>query len=294
MPEKDRKISKKRKAAAADGVVKRAKKPSANPAAVEASQISQQRRDGSDALALAKTPVATPAPQPTIDKALWATQGKPQVVFILESAGIAVTDLGRRKNQVLQHDKDGSFLDAKQQPTWLFRPDIVHQMLLAIFDMPLCKEGHVKVYINTIKQKAIEVSSTTRIPRTFKRFCGLVSQLIDQGKVVNPETDQPLFRVLNYPVRQNVPENAPVYGLCCSEVVDPVNAYSFVKGLPTARKGQPTGYFVIPCRDNAAWPDDDEGFGNYVTQKLCITQYETSPVTLIHKLSNAFERHWQV
>eukprot|EP01063_Lacrimia_lanifica_P036563 TRINITY_DN7291_c2_g1_i1.p1 TRINITY_DN7291_c2_g1~~TRINITY_DN7291_c2_g1_i1.p1 ORF type:complete len:254 (+),score=94.54 TRINITY_DN7291_c2_g1_i1:64-825(+) len=217
------------------------------------------------------------------------------IVIILESAGIAITDLGRRKNQVLQHDKDGAFLDAKGQPTWLFRPDIVHQLLLAVFDMPLCKEGHVKVYINTIKHKAIEVSSTTRIPRTFKRFCGLISQLIDQGKVVNPETDQPLFRVTNYPIRQNIPEGVPVYGLCYSDFEKPQNAYQFVNELkPPADPKAPTAYFVIPCRDNSVWPDEEEGFASYVTDKLCITQYETSPICLIHKLSNAFERMWNV
>ncbi|KAJ9461842.1 Ribosomal RNA small subunit methyltransferase nep-1 [Diplonema papillatum] len=249
---------------------------------------------------------------------------KKKIVFILDSAGVAITDLGRKKNQVLCHDKDGSFLDAKGQPTWLFRPDIVHQMLLAVFDMPLCKEGHVQVFINTIKQKAIEVSPTTRIPRTFKRFCGLMAQLIDQGKVINPETEQPLFRVLPYPVRQQVPERAEkVFGVCNSEVMPPHNVYQLAeelsdahaqtcsggagKAAKTARKRYDAGagadggseedavaYFVIPCRDNAIWPDEEEGFGNYVREKICITQYDTSPVHLIHKISNAFERTWGV
>ena len=198
-----------------------------------------------------------------------------KIVVVLESAGIAITDIGKRKNQVLSHDKDGNFLDAKGQPTWLFRPDIVHQALLAIYDMPLCKEGHVQVYINTIKQKAIEVSPTTRIPRTFKRFAGLISQLIDQGKVVNPETDQPLFKVLNYPVRQLVPENAQVYGLCNTESLTPRNPYDLVEEIDSTHKGRgPVAYFVVQCRDNAVWPDDEEGFGDYVTNRVCITQYE--------------------
>eukprot|EP01064_Diplonema_japonicum_P033042 TRINITY_DN6422_c2_g2_i1.p1 TRINITY_DN6422_c2_g2~~TRINITY_DN6422_c2_g2_i1.p1 ORF type:complete len:248 (+),score=32.79 TRINITY_DN6422_c2_g2_i1:24-767(+) len=215
---------------------------------------------------------------------------KKDIVIILESAGIAITDLGKKKNQVLSHDKDGNFLDAKGQPTWLFRPDIVHQVLLAVFDMPLCKEGHVKVYINTIKHKAIEMEKTTRIPRTFKRFCGLISQLIDQGKVVNPETDLPLCKVLNFPVRQKVPEHAAVHALCCSEDVAPRNVYNFVESLDPSE----THYFVIPCRDNSVWPEPEEGYGDYHTEKLVITQYETNPVCLIHKLSNALERHWGI
>ena len=265
MPEKEHKISKKRKSAAAEGAPKRKKAKSSNPAARESEEIKEKFTPA----------VVPPIAVPKIDKSDWERNGKPQVVFVLESAGIAITDLGRRRNQVLQHDKDGSFLDAKQQPTWLFRPDIVHQTLLAIFDMPLCKEGHVKVYINTIKHKAIEVSSTTRIPRTFKRFCGLISQLIDQKKVINPETDQPLFKVLDYPIRQYVQENAPIYGLCYSEFTDPVNSYQFVEKLQKPKKrSDPYAYFVIPCRDNALWPEEEEGFGTYIQEKLCITQYE--------------------
>ena len=307
MPNED-KGGKKRKATDAGSSAKKAKTavapplpPTPPPAAVAAAKVEA-------------------VPRPVVNKAAWAKHGKPRVVFVLESAGIAITDLGRRKNQVLCHDKDVNFLDAKQQKTWLFRPDIVHQVLLAVFDMPLCKEGHVKVYLNTIKNKAIEVDSNTRIPRTFKRFCGLISQLIDQGKVVNPETDQSLFQVMKYPIRQNVPEKGPVYGLCCSDRIDPVNAHKFVASLPAPSKpSDPTAYIVIPCRDNSVWPDAEEGYGDYVPEqnKITITQYEvcrqtpppphahvhpththpptqTSPVTLIHKISNAFERHWQV
>ena len=55
-----------------------------------------------------------------------------------------------------------------------YRPDIVHQVLLALMDSPLNKAGHLHVLMLTKKNVLIEISAHTRIPRTFKRFCGLM------------------------------------------------------------------------------------------------------------------------
>ena len=54
------------------------------------------------------------------------------------------------------------------------RPDIVHQVLLALLDSPLNKAGHLRVFMQTKKRVLIEVSPHTRIPRTYKRFAGLM------------------------------------------------------------------------------------------------------------------------
>ena len=55
-----------------------------------------------------------------------------------------------------------------------YRPDIVHQVLLALLDSPLNKAGHLRVLMLTNKNVLIEVMPHTRIPRTFVRFCGLM------------------------------------------------------------------------------------------------------------------------
>lgn len=47
-------------------------------------------------------------------------------------------------------------------------------MLLALLDSPLNKAGLLQVYIHTEKNVLIEVNPRTRIPRTFKRFSGLM------------------------------------------------------------------------------------------------------------------------
>ena len=48
------------------------------------------------------------------------------------------------------------------------------QCLLTLLDSPLNKAGLLQVYIRTAKGVLIEVNPHVRIPRTFKRFSGLM------------------------------------------------------------------------------------------------------------------------
>lgn len=55
-----------------------------------------------------------------------------------------------------------------------FRPDILHQELLALLDSPLNKAGKLRVYVHSASNVLIEVNPKCRIPRTYKRFAGLM------------------------------------------------------------------------------------------------------------------------
>ena len=55
------------------------------------------------------------------------------------------------------------------------------QALLAVLDSPLNKAGYIRaVYVRTKKNVLFEVDPSVRIPRTFKRFSGLMSQLLQK------------------------------------------------------------------------------------------------------------------
>lgn len=56
------------------------------------------------------------------------------------------------------------------------RPDISHQCLMMLLDSPLNRAGMLQVYIHTTKNVLIEVNPHIRIPRTFKRFSGLIGK----------------------------------------------------------------------------------------------------------------------
>jgi hypothetical protein len=61
------------------------------------------------------------------------------------------------------------------------------QCLLTLLDSPLNKAGKLQVYIHTAKGVLIEVNPSVRIPRTFKRFGGLMGKSIPP-----PSQPQPL------------------------------------------------------------------------------------------------------
>jgi rRNA small subunit pseudouridine methyltransferase Nep1 len=74
------------------------------------------------------------------------------------------------------------------------RPDIIHITLLSVLGSPLCKENLMQVYTHTRDDYVIGVDSSTRLPRVYSRFTGLMSQLLDAGKVP-PSSDKPLLKI---------------------------------------------------------------------------------------------------
>ncbi|MEM1700050.1 MAG: 16S rRNA methyltransferase [Desulfurococcaceae archaeon] len=74
------------------------------------------------------------------------------------------------------------------------RPDIVHVSLLEALESPLCKNNLLKIGVHTIGGHAIFVDSSTRIPKNYNRFVGLMEQLFKYGKVP-PNAENPLLYV---------------------------------------------------------------------------------------------------
>ncbi|KAL3952345.1 hypothetical protein ACCO45_014062 [Purpureocillium lilacinum] len=75
------------------------------------------------------------------------------------------------------------------------RPDITHQCLLTLLDSPINKAGKLQIYIHTAKGVLIEVSPSVRIPRTFKRFAGLMVQLLHRLSIRSTNSNEKLLRV---------------------------------------------------------------------------------------------------
>jgi rRNA small subunit pseudouridine methyltransferase Nep1 len=84
----------------------------------------------------------------------------------------------------------------------------VWQCLLALLDSPLNQSGNLRIYIHTAKDVLIEVHPRCRIPRTFRRFSGLMVQLL--RKLVVRAKDNPdlkLLRVIKGPVTDYLPND---------------------------------------------------------------------------------------
>jgi rRNA pseudouridine-1189 N-methylase Emg1 (Nep1/Mra1 family) len=72
--------------------------------------------------------------------------------------------------------------------------------LLTLLDSPLNKAGVLQVYIHTKKNVLIDVNPKTRIPRTFKRFSGLMVQLLHKMKIRATGSSEKLLSLIQNPV----------------------------------------------------------------------------------------------
>lgn len=94
------------------------------------------------------------------------------------------------------------------------RPDITHQCLLTLLDSPLNKAGMLQVYIHTAKGVLIEVNPQIRIPRTFKRFGGLMVQLLQRLSIRSVNGSEKLLKVIKNPVTDHFPPGTHKISAC--------------------------------------------------------------------------------
>lgn len=98
-----------------------------------------------------------------------------KVIVVLEQASLETVKT-KKGFELINCDDHGYICKKFNRDPSSYRPDITHQLLLALLDSPLNKAGHLQIYIQTTKNVLIEVSSKTRIPRTYKRFAGLMGK----------------------------------------------------------------------------------------------------------------------
>ncbi len=85
------------------------------------------------------------------------------------------------------------------------RPDIVHISLLNALESPLNKEGLLETYIHTYNGHIIFIDPSTRIPRNYNRFTGLMEQLFMIGRVP-PNAEKPLLYIKTMPLGELLDE----------------------------------------------------------------------------------------
>ena len=84
------------------------------------------------------------------------------------------------------------------------RPDITHFCLLEALGSPLNKQGLLEVYVHTQENQVITVNPSTRLPRNYNRFTGLMEQLFHQGKV--PSEGETLLKLEQKTLQQLLTE----------------------------------------------------------------------------------------
>ncbi|CAI0410543.1 unnamed protein product [Linum tenue] len=141
---------------------------------------------------------------------------KPGVIFVLERASLEVAKVGKTY-QILNSDDHANFLKRNNKNPADYRPDIVYQALLSILDSPLNKAGRLRaVYVKTDKGVLFEVKPNVRIPRTYKRFAGIMLQLLQKLSISAAGKREKLLRVIKNPVTQYLPVSSRKIGFSYS------------------------------------------------------------------------------
>ncbi|KAI1792507.1 Nep1-domain-containing protein [Ganoderma leucocontextum] len=164
------------------------------------------------------------------------------------------------------------------------RPDITHQCLLTLLDSPLNKAGLLQVYIHTAKGVLIEVNPHVRIPRTFKRFSGLMVQLLHKLSIRGVNGPEKLLKVIKNPVTDHLPANTIKLTLSGDAPVVKLTRY-----LPTLPETHHIAVFV-----GAMARGKDDFADGIVDEKIGISEYPLSASVACGKFCCALEDLWDI
>lgn len=165
------------------------------------------------------------------------------------------------------------------------RPDITHQCLLTLLDSPINKAGKLQVYIHTAKGVLIEINPAVRIPRTFKRFNGLMVQLLDKLSIRSVNSEEKLLKVIKNPITEHLPHNCRKITLSADS--KPVAVKHYVES--SLGENQSLCVFV-----GAIARGKDDFADEFVDEKICVSQYSLSASVAISKLCHGCEDAWNI
>jgi rRNA small subunit pseudouridine methyltransferase Nep1 len=212
-----------------------------------------------------------------------APSGKQGVIFVLEGANLEVAKVGKGY-ELLNCDDHNGFLRRHGKDPAHFRPDIAHQALLAILDSPLNKAGKIKaVYVHTDKNVLVHVNPAVRLPRTFRRFCGLLVQLLQKLSIRATNGPDKLLRVVKGPVTRHLPSDAHRVGFSHS-AAGVVAMHTHAAAMPDDRPL----VFVLGAFSHGHIDDA------YVDEYISISQFPLSAAYAIGRVTNALEQKWNI
>ncbi|KJA18224.1 hypothetical protein HYPSUDRAFT_145370 [Hypholoma sublateritium FD-334 SS-4] len=193
-------------------------------------------------------------------------------------------DGGEAKYTLLNCDDHQGILAKTGRDIADARPDITHQCLLTLLDSPLNKAGLLQVYIHTARGVLIEVNPHVRIPRTFKRFSGLMVQLLHKLSIRGVNGPEKLLKVVKNPVTDHLPANTIKLTLSGDAPTQRLSKY-----LPTLPTTHNIAVFV-----GAMARGRDDFADAYVDEKIGISEYPLSASVACGKFCCALEELWDI
>ncbi|XP_076228137.1 ribosomal RNA small subunit methyltransferase NEP1 [Nomia melanderi] len=202
-----------------------------------------------------------------------------RLIIILDKAQLESVKVGN-SFELLNCDDHTSILKKNNRDPGTCRPDITHQCLLMLMDSPLNRAGLLQVYICTEKNVLIEVNPQTRIPRTFKRFAGLMVQLLHKFSVRASDGPMKLLKVIKNPVTNHLPVG-------CRKIAMSFSANKVQNPRELVLPDEPIAIVVGAMAHGQVKPD-------YIEDTISISNYPLSGALTCSKLCTAFEEVWGV
>ncbi|KAI0301922.1 Alpha/beta knot methyltransferase [Multifurca ochricompacta] len=208
----------------------------------------------------------------------------PRRLFVVLEQACLEAYKGEAKYTLLNCDDHQGILAKTGRDIADARPDITHQCLLTLLDSPLNKSGLLQVYIHTAKGALIEVNPHVRIPRTFKRFSGLMVQLLQKLSIRGVNGPEKLLKVIKNPVTDHLPVNT--YKITLSGDSQTVRLSRY---LPTLPETHHVAVFV-----GAMARGRDDFADHIVDEKISISDYPLSASVACGKFCCALEELWDI
>lgn len=206
----------------------------------------------------------------------------PGVYFIIEKASLVVAYLDKNC-QILDSEENGDFLRTKNMNPDDYRPDIVHQALLAIMSSPLCLAGRVSaIFIRTDEGILIKVDPQGRIPKTFGKFCNMMSELLQKSSIKSKGNEGRLLELIQNPVTQHLPVNSLKIGLSFNSPKT-VQIRDFI-----AANCDKSLVFVVGAMAHGKVDAD------YIDDFISVSGYPPSAATCLYWICDALESNWKI
>ncbi|KAG5518087.1 hypothetical protein PMAC_003273 [Pneumocystis sp. 'macacae'] len=207
-----------------------------------------------------------------------------RLIVVLEKACLETYKVGTSKEgkyQLLNCDDHQGILKKMKRDISEARPDICHQCLLTLLDSPLNKAGLLQVYIHTSKNVLIEVNPKLRIPRTFKRFSGLIVQLLHKLSIRSVDGNEKLLKVIRNPITDHLPPNSAL-----SSDVPTVQISEYLETLDPNQS---------LCVVIGAMAHGEDNFADsWIDEKISISNYLLSANTTTSKILHSCENFWGI
>ena len=158
------------------------------------------------------------------------------------------------------------------------------QCLLTLLDSPVNKAGKLQIYIHTAKGVLIEVNPSVRIPRTFKRFAGLMVQLLHRLSIRSTNSQEKLLKVIKNPITDHLPPNCRKVTLSFEAPV--VRTTDYIESLGPKES--------ICIFVGAMAKGHDDFADSFKDDQISISNYSLSASVACSKFCHAAEEAWDI